>query len=117
MPGGPERRSHDYVRTGTTTLFAALEVATGKAIGEVARLGGAMAIAGMLSLTRDECIAFALLLSALTTENFGTVKAWPVVHARSDGGVVALVEETKPPPRPRPRAPDRRARGSPRRTV
>ena len=29
-PGLPERRTHDYVRHGTTTLFAALEVATGK---------------------------------------------------------------------------------------
>ncbi|BAX98141.1 IS630 family transposase [Mycobacteroides stephanolepidis] len=28
--GMPERRTHDYVRHGTTTLFAALEVATGK---------------------------------------------------------------------------------------
>jgi transposase/DNA-binding CsgD family transcriptional regulator len=30
QPGLVERRSHDYVRHGTTTLFAALEVATGK---------------------------------------------------------------------------------------
>src|SRR5215213_8764515 len=30
QPGLPERRSHDYVRHGTSTLFAALEVATGK---------------------------------------------------------------------------------------
>jgi hypothetical protein len=29
-PGGPERRTHDYIRHGTTTLFAALEVATGR---------------------------------------------------------------------------------------
>jgi transposase len=29
-PGIPEKRTHDYVRHGTTTLFAALEVATGK---------------------------------------------------------------------------------------
>jgi transposase len=29
-PGIPEKRSHGYVRHGTTTLFAALEVATGK---------------------------------------------------------------------------------------
>ena len=29
-PGGPERHTHDYVRHGTTTLFAALEVATGR---------------------------------------------------------------------------------------
>jgi transposase len=29
-PGLPEKTTHDYVRHGTTTLFAALEVATGK---------------------------------------------------------------------------------------
>ena len=29
-PGLPEKASHDYIRHGTTTLFAALEVATGK---------------------------------------------------------------------------------------
>ena len=29
-PGLPERRTHDYVRHGTTTLFAALEIATGQ---------------------------------------------------------------------------------------
>jgi transposase len=29
-PGLAERRTHDYKRNGTTTLFAALEVATGK---------------------------------------------------------------------------------------
>jgi transposase len=29
-PGLPEKRSHDYIRHGTTTLFAALEIATGK---------------------------------------------------------------------------------------
>jgi transposase len=29
-PGTPEKQTHDYVRHGTTTLFAALEVATGK---------------------------------------------------------------------------------------
>lgn len=31
-PGVPERRSHDYVRNGVTSLFAALDVATGKVI-------------------------------------------------------------------------------------
>jgi transposase len=29
-PGLPERQTHDYVRNGTTTLFAALEVTTGR---------------------------------------------------------------------------------------
>jgi len=31
-PGLPEKRTHDYVRHGTTTLFAALEVATGRVV-------------------------------------------------------------------------------------
>src|SRR3954453_21291670 len=33
QPGHAEQRTHDYVRHGTTTLFAALEVATGKVTG------------------------------------------------------------------------------------
>ena len=32
-PGQVERRSHDYKRHGTTSLFAALDVATGRVIG------------------------------------------------------------------------------------
>ena len=31
-PGLPEKRTHDYVRHGTTTLFAALNVATGQVV-------------------------------------------------------------------------------------
>jgi hypothetical protein len=31
-PGLPVRRTHDYVRNGTTTLFVALEVVTGKVL-------------------------------------------------------------------------------------
>jgi len=33
-PGQAERRTQDYARHGTTTLFAALDVATGKVLGE-----------------------------------------------------------------------------------
>jgi len=33
-PGQAERRTHDYVRNGTTSLFAALDVATGQVIGK-----------------------------------------------------------------------------------
>jgi transposase len=35
--GSPERRTHDYRRYGTTSLVAALDVATGKVIGECHR--------------------------------------------------------------------------------
>jgi hypothetical protein len=36
-PGQVERRTHDYQRHGTTSLFAALDVASGKVIGECHR--------------------------------------------------------------------------------
>ena len=35
QPGLAERRSHDYIRHGTSTLFAALEIATGQVTGAV----------------------------------------------------------------------------------
>ncbi len=47
LPGVPERRSHDYVRHGTTSLFAALDTVNGKVISSLhqhkfalCRLGG-----------------------------------------------------------------------------
>src|SRR3954447_16804440 len=36
-PGQAERRTHDYKRHGTTSLFAALDVASGRVIGELHR--------------------------------------------------------------------------------
>jgi len=36
-PGLAERQTHDYIRHGTTSLFAALEVATGQVIGQCQR--------------------------------------------------------------------------------
>jgi hypothetical protein len=36
-PGTPERRRHDYRRYGITSLFAALNVATGEVMGQVRR--------------------------------------------------------------------------------
>ena len=33
-PGQAERRTHDYVRNGTTSLFAALEVKSGRIVGD-----------------------------------------------------------------------------------
>ena len=36
-PGNPATRTHDYKRHGTTSLFAALDVATGEVIGRLKR--------------------------------------------------------------------------------
>jgi transposase len=35
LPGTPQRRSHDYTRHGTTNLYAALEMASGKVISQM----------------------------------------------------------------------------------
>ncbi|CAB3774991.1 IS630 family transposase ISBj5 [Paraburkholderia humisilvae] len=37
VPGIPERRTHDYMRHGTTKLFAALDISAGEVIGELHR--------------------------------------------------------------------------------
>ena len=37
MPGMPEKRTHDYVRHGTTSLFAAFNVADGTVISSLHR--------------------------------------------------------------------------------
>lgn len=69
-------------------------------VNDVRALGGSAALMSRLCLTLHEMTAFALLLTALTGENFGTVAAWPAAHYRPDGGRgdgprIALVEETK----------------------
>ncbi len=37
MPASPEKQTHTYVRHGTTSLFAALDVATGRVVGKCRR--------------------------------------------------------------------------------
>jgi hypothetical protein len=68
---------------------------------EVDAAGGTAAVMSRLCLTLHEMTAFALLLTALTGENFGTVAAWPAACYRPDGGRgdgpnLALIEEVKP---------------------
>lgn len=75
--------------------------ATGGLANEVTAAGGATALASRVCLTLREATAFALLLTAVTGENFGTVAAWPAVSFRPDGGrpsipPVMLVEAVKP---------------------
>ncbi|QTJ70150.1 hypothetical protein HYG77_31645 (plasmid) [Rhodococcus sp. ZPP] len=67
----------------------------------LSRLGGIRHIAALLCLTPHEMTAFALLMTAITGENFGTVSGWPATSYRPDGRAldaagVVLLEATKP---------------------
>lgn len=85
MPGVPERRTHDYKRHGTTTLFAALDVATGKVIGELHRRHRAKEFLQFLR-TIDANVPEALEVH-LVMDNYGThktpsVRSWFARHPR-----------------------------------
>jgi len=79
MPGVPERRTHDYSRHGTTTLFAALNIATGKVIGELHRRHRSQEFLHFLR-TIEEAVPKRLDVH-LVMDNYGThktptVKRW-----------------------------------------
>ncbi len=76
-PGTPELRTHDYTRHGTTTLFAALDVATGKVIGEVHRRHRSIEFRNFLDRIDQEVPAE--LEVHLVLDNYGTHKT-PLIH-------------------------------------
>ncbi len=85
MPGVPERRSHDYVRAGTTTLFAALEVATGKVIGSLHRRHRAGEFKKFLAKLDGEVPAdlqVHLILDNYATHKTPDIKRWLLAHPR-----------------------------------
>lgn len=84
-PGVPERRTHDYMRHGTTTLFAALDVATGKVIGRLHRRHRSREFLKFLRAI-DASVPHALDVH-LIMDNYGThktpaVKRWFARHPR-----------------------------------
>jgi transposase len=85
QPGLPERRTHDYRRHGTTSLFAALDVATGHVIGECHRRHRSQEFLQFLK-TIDATVPSALDLH-LILDNYGThktprVRRWLASHPR-----------------------------------
>jgi transposase len=78
-PGQPERRSHDYVRHGTTSLFAALDVKTGNVIGECRPRHRAIEFRKFLD-TIDAAVPAELdvhlVLDNLSTHKTPAVKRW-----------------------------------------
>lgn len=71
-PGQVERRTHDYARHGTTSLFAALNVKTGKVIGECHRRHRALEFRKFLD--RVERAVPVDLEVHLILDNYGTHK-------------------------------------------
>jgi len=71
-PGQVERRTHDYKRHGTTSLFAALDVKTGKVIGEFHRRHRSAEFRKFLD-TIDQAVP-ARLDVHLVMDNYGTHK-------------------------------------------
>ena len=72
-PGQPERQTHDYYRHGTTSLFAALDIASGKVIG---RCHSRHRHQEFLSFLRQiEAEVPADLEVHLVLDNYGTHKA------------------------------------------
>jgi transposase len=85
MPGVPERATHDYVRAGTTTLFAALEVATGKVIGSLHRRHRAKEFKKFLTKLDKEVPAgldVHLICDNYATHKTPAIKKWLLTHPR-----------------------------------
>lgn len=85
MPGTPERRTHDYVRHGTTSLFAALNVADGTVISSVHRKHRSVEFKKFL--TKIDKTVPAHLDVHVVADNYSThkhpvVKAWLQKHPR-----------------------------------
>ena len=85
MPGTPERRSHDCVRHGTTSLFAALDMATGKVIGSIHRRHRAAEFNKFLILIDTEVPAHLdvhLVLDNYSTHKTPDIQRWLLRHPR-----------------------------------
>jgi transposase len=82
--GSVERRTHDYVRNGTTSLFAALEVATGRVTQQArARHTGDDFLAFLRRLDRiypDQDLH--VILDNVSTHKTPAVRAWLARHPR-----------------------------------
>ena len=85
MPGTPERASHDYVRHGTTSLFAALDMATGKVIGSLHRRHRAAEFKKFLVKIDQEVPAHLdvhLVLDNYATHKTPDIQRWLLRHPR-----------------------------------
>jgi transposase len=85
MPGVPERQTHDYVRNGTTNLYAALEVASGQVIAEMTPRHRAEEFRRFLNLIErsvPEGLAVHVVLDNSSTHKTPQIQRWLKRHPR-----------------------------------
>ena len=79
MPGVPERRTHSYVRHGTTSLFAALDVASGFVIGKCYKRHRAVEFLNFLKQIDahvPEGLGVHIVMDNYATHKTPKIKAW-----------------------------------------
>ncbi|MGO4649370.1 IS630 family transposase [Nocardia sp. 2YAB30] len=85
MPGMPERRTHDYARHGTTSLFAAFNIADGTVISELHRRHRATEFKRFL-ITIDKAVPAELdvhlVCDNLATHKTPIINEWLARHPR-----------------------------------
>ena len=85
MPGVPQRRSHDYLRYGTTNLYAALDVASGQVISEMTPRHRADEFRRFLNLIDNSVPAHLevhVVLDNSSTHKTPSIQRWLVRHPR-----------------------------------
>lgn len=84
-PGQIERRTHDYIRHGTKTLYAAFNVGDGKVIGQVTDKHRASEFLGFLRKVNRETpqdLDLHVILDNSSTHKTAEVLAWLAKHPR-----------------------------------
>src|SRR5437660_169577 len=85
MPGVPERQTHDYVRNGTTNLYAALNVASGQVITDMTPRHRAAEFRRFLNLIDARVPAHLdvhVVLDNSRTHKTPSIQRWLVRHPR-----------------------------------
>ncbi len=85
MPGVPERRTHDYVRNGTTNLYAALDVASGQVIADMSPRHRAEEFRRFLNLVDSSVPAHLdvhVVLDNSSTHKTPSIQRWLLRHPR-----------------------------------
>ena len=85
LPGVPERATHDYKRSGTSSLYAALDITTGKVIGSLHSRHRAIEFKKFLQTLDREVPAeldVHLVLDNASTHKTPAIRSWLAGHPR-----------------------------------